>query len=140
MNIHERAATLTLAGFIAAITNQLLGGFDPHLQALIAFMAVDTILGWLIAILKLSDKSPGGRLSSAAGFRGLIKKGCCLLVIVVAVHLDLLIGTNGITRDTAILAFALNELLSIVENMGKMGITIPKGIANALDTLSDRNK
>jgi len=131
-----KAAILSTAGAVGGILAQLLGGFDHMLKALLVFMAVDIISGWLVAALfKTSKKTESGGLSSFAGFRGLIKKGCVLMLVVVAVHLDGLLGTNNITRDAIIIAFSANELLSILENMGAMGIKLPDVLTNALDLL-----
>jgi len=131
-----KAALLTATGAAGSILAQLLGGFDHMLKALIVFMAIDIISGWLAAALfKTSKKTKSGRLSSSAGFRGLIKKGCVIMLVVVAVHLDGLLGTNSLTRDAIIIAFSANELLSILENMGNMGVKLPNALTNALDML-----
>jgi len=131
-----KAAFFTIAGTAGGIIAQLIGGYDQLLRALIVFMAVDFITGWLAAaVFKSSKKSETGRLSSAAGFRGLIKKGCILLMIVVAVHLDALLGTGSLTRNATIIAFSLNELLSILENMDCMGIKLPEALTSALELL-----
>jgi len=130
-----KVAVLTLAGTIGGIA-KMIGGLDHMLRALIVFMAIDFITGWLAAVVfKSSKKTETGRLSSAVGFRGLIKKGCILLMIIVAVHLDGLLGTNNLTRDAAIVAFSINELLSILENMGSMGVILPDALTNALELL-----
>ena len=134
--LNIKAACLAFIGATGSIITQWMGGFDPLLQALVVFMAVDFITGWLAAaVFKCSKKTDTGRLSSAAGFRGLVKKGCVLLMIIVAVHLDGLLGTNSLTRDAIIIAFVLNELLSILENMGMMGVKLPDALTNALELL-----
>jgi len=131
-----KAAFFTVAGTAGGVLAQFMGGYDNLLQALIVFMAVDFITGWLAAaVFKSSKKSETGRLSSDAGFRGLIKKGCVLLMIAVAAHLDGLLGTNNVTRNATIIGFSLNELLSIVENMDSMGVKLPRAIINALELL-----
>jgi len=137
---YECAAAITAAPrIITSLLNRFLGGFDVLLQTLIVFMVIDFISGWLVAAtLKCAGKT--STECCAAGFRGLLKKGCSLLVIVVAVYLDLLLGTSGITRDTIILAFVISELLSIAENMRKMGIKMPYPIANILDMLNRQDK
>lgn len=127
---------LSVSGLMLSVTVQSLGGYDALLQALIAFMAIDFITGWLVAaVFKKSTKTETGRLASAAGFRGLLKKGCTLLLIVIAVMLDGLMQTPGLTRDAVIIAFVLNELVSVLENMGLMGIKLPGALTNALDLL-----
>jgi toxin secretion/phage lysis holin len=137
---HVRAFIIAAASITASIICRWMGGFDTLLQTLLVFMAIDFFTGWIAAaVFKCSDKTQTGRLSSQAGLRGFIKKGCSLIMIVVAVHLDMLIGTGGITRDAVVIAFALNELLSILENMGRMGVKMPAPIINALDALSKKH-
>lgn len=52
-------------------------------------------------------------------------------VVLVAYRLDLAIGVDYI-RDAVIIGFIANELISIVENAGLMGIPLPAVIANAI--------
>ncbi|MDY5861968.1 phage holin family protein, partial [Agathobacter sp.] len=54
-------------------------------------------------------------------------------------RLDLLIGSNYI-RDAVIIAFCANELISIVENCGLMGLPLPKIIIKAIDVLKNKGK
>lgn len=134
-----RGCALSAAGLAASFLGRAFGGFDLLLQTLVLFMAIDLVTGIVSAVFfKCSTKTETGRLSSFAGLRGLIKKGCCLLFIVAAVHLDELLGTQSLTRDAVIIAFCLNELISILENMGHMGIKMPAPILNALETLSTK--
>ena len=134
-----KAALLTVAGATGGVITKLVGGFDHMLVALIVFMAVDFISGWLAAaVFKKSKKTKSGKLSSSAGFRGLVKKCCILMMVIVAVHLDGLLGTNSLTRDATIIAFSANELLSILENMSNMGVKMPNVLTGALDKLGKR--
>ncbi|MCL2225627.1 MAG: phage holin family protein [Defluviitaleaceae bacterium] len=134
-----RFCAVTAAGLAASILGIAFGGFDMLLQTLLLLMAVDMISGIISAVVfRCSTKTESGRLSSRAGIQGFFKKGCCLMLIIVAVHLDALIGTGTLTRDAAIIAFCVNELISIMENMGNMGIKMPAPIMNALDVLATR--
>jgi len=134
-----RHIILALTGFAVSVLSALTGGFDILLQTLIVFMAIDIASGWLsAAFFKCSTKSETGRLSSVAGLKGLAKKAACLLLIIVSVHLDALLGTTNLTRNAAITALSLNELLSIVENMAKMGIKMPKPVINAIEGIGKR--
>ncbi|MCL1878307.1 MAG: phage holin family protein [Defluviitaleaceae bacterium] len=136
MNLLMKGSAIAVAGLAASFASRLFGGFDMLLQTLLLFMAVDLISGVTSAIVfKCSDKTQSGRLSSRACLKGIFKKGCSLLLIVVAVYLDALLGTNSLTRDAVIIAFCLNELISILENMGNMGIQMPAPIVNALEML-----
>ena len=120
-------------GFIAAI----LGGWDSALATLIIFMAIDFTTGLIAAAMGKSKHSKSGKLSSKAGWVGLAKKFCILLMIVVAVRIDILIGTTYI-RDATAIGFCVNELLSIIENTSLMGIPYPDAIKKAIEVLQKR--
>lgn len=120
-------------GFIAAI----LGGWDSALATLIIFMAIDFTTGLIAAAMGKSKHSKSGKLSSKAGWVGLAKKFCILLMIVVAVRIDILLGTTYI-RDATCIGFCVNELLSIIENTSLMGIPYPDAIKKAIEVLQKR--
>lgn len=100
-------------------------------------MAIDFTTGLIAASMGRSKHSKTGRLSSKAGWVGLAKKFCILLMVVVGVRIDILVGTNYI-RDTVCISFCLNELLSIVENTTLMGIPYPPVIKKAIDVLQTK--
>ena len=84
----------TVAGIVGGFIAMLLGGWDTAMITLVIFMAIDFTTGFIAAMLGRSKHSWTGRLSSKAGWYGLAKKFCTLLIIVVAVRIDLLIGTT----------------------------------------------
>ena len=127
----------TIAGLIGGFIATLLGGWDSALITLVIFMAIDFTTGLIAAALGKSKHSWTGRLSSKAGWYGLAKKFCTLLIIVVAVRIDLLIGTTYV-RDATCIGFCVNELLSIVENTSLMGVPYPDAIKKAIDVLQKK--
>lgn len=130
---------LSTSGLLFSAAGQALGGYDSLLEALIAFMVIDFVTGCLVAaVFKRSQKTESGRLASGAIFRGLIKKGCMLMLIVVAVKLDEIMQTPCLTRDAVMIALILNELVSILENMGLMGIKLPNALTDALEMLGKK--
>lgn len=84
-----------------------------------------------------SKKTESGTLESRTGWKGLCRKCMTLLFVLVAYRLDLAIGVDYI-RDAVIIGFIANELISIVENAGLMGIPLPAVIANAIDILTQK--
>lgn len=127
-------------GIVGSIVANLLGGWDMALQTLILFMAVDYITGLIVAcVFKGSHKSETGALESRAGWKGLLRKGVTLLVVLVAAQLDKITGTEVI-RDAVIIAFVSNELISIIENAGLMGIPINPSIVKAIDLLKKKEE
>lgn len=128
-------ATIGMAGsFIAS----LFGGWDTGLATLIIFMAVDYLSGLAVAgVFKKSSKTETGALESKTCWKGLCRKCMTLVFVLIAYRLDLVIGTNYI-RDTVIIAFIANELISIVENAGLMGLPLPQVIVRAIDILQKK--
>ena len=113
-----------LLGTAGACLAGLFGGWDASLGTLLLFMGIDYITGAATAVCGKSPKSESGRLSSKIGWRGLVKKCVTLLLVLVAVRLDLTMGTSYL-RDGVCIAFSCNELLSIVENSGLLGVPMP---------------
>ena len=122
-----------VGGFIAA----LLGGWDSALATLVVFMGIDFVTGLVTAVMGKSKHSDSGLLNSKAGWIGLAKKFCILLMVVVGVRIDILLGTTYI-RDTVCISFCLNELLSIIENATLMGIPFPPVIKKVIDVLQTK--
>ena len=109
-------------------------GFSLLSVACIYLLAFDILLP---VIFKKSPKSENGRLESRAGWKGLCRKGMTLLFVLIAVRLDLLMGTNYL-RDAVCIAFIANEALSILENAGLMGMPIPEVLRQAIDILNGK--
>ena len=63
-----------------------------------------------------------------------VKKCMIFVFIFIAVRLDMLLHLNYIKNFT-IIVFIVNELVSICENAGVMGVPIPKPIEMAIDLL-----
>ena len=120
---------LAAAGAVAA---EALGGWDVALKALLSFMAADYITGLIVAaVFRRSPKTQLGALSSRAGFVGLLRK-CCILLVVV---LDGMAGTGGFIRAGVCLFFTANEGLSILENLGLMGVPYPRFLRDMLEAM-----
>jgi toxin secretion/phage lysis holin len=128
----------TLVGILGGFIAYLFGGWNAALSALVIFMTIDFISGLVVAgVFKKSSKTKNGALESKAGFKGICKKFMMLLLVAIGYRLDLLIDTTYI-KDSVCIAFIANELISIIENAGIMGIPIPKVITNAIDVLKGK--
>ena len=126
-----------IAGVVGGFIATLLGGWDSALATLVVFMGIDFVTGLVTAVMGKSKHSRSGALNSKAGWIGLAKKLCILLMVVVGVRIDILLGTTYI-RDTVCISFCLNELLSIIENATLMGIPFPPAIKKAIDVLQTK--
>lgn len=109
------------------------------MTTLLIFILIDYVTGLVVAgVFHKSPKTKTGALESRAGLKGLIRKCTMLLFVLVGHRLDIAIGASYI-RDAVCIAFILNELISIVENAGLMGLPIPAVISNAIDILKEKN-
>ena len=127
-------------GAVGSAVATLLGGWDAGLATLLIFMGLDYVSGLIVAgVFHTSTKTNTGALESKAGWKGLCKKVMTLFFVLVAHRLDLVIGTNYI-RDAVIIAFIANELISLVENAGLMGVPLPTVITKAIDILQKKTE
>lgn len=125
-------------GMAGATVANAFGGWTEDMVTLIVVMSIDFILGLLVAsVFGKSPKSETGSISSKSCFLGLCKKSSMLLFILVAHRLDISLGTDYI-KSAVVIAFIVNELISIVENAGIIGIPMPKIIIKAIDLLKSK--
>lgn len=123
-----------VGGFIANI----FGGWTSALTTLVIFMAIDWLTGLIVAgVFHASKKSESGALQSSVGWKGLCRKCVTLALVMIAGRLDLAMGT-AFCKDATIIGFIVNEVISIMENAGLMGIQYPTPIRKALDVLNQR--
>lgn len=115
-----------------------LGGWDASMQVLIALMVADYVTGILVAaVWHKSTKSASGALDSKAGFKGLLKKCMILVLVMIGVLLDQAMGTEYI-RMAVVLFFIGNEGISLLENLGLMGVPYPEFLHRALEALHEQ--
>ena len=123
-----QAACAAVGGWLG----YFLGGLDGLLIALIVFMALDYITGIMCAVL---DK----KLSSAIGFKGVMKKELILILVGVANVVDVhVVGTGSALRGAVICFYLSNEGLSLLENASYVGLPVPEKLKNVLAQLHGR--
>lgn len=128
----------SLLGLFGSAIATALGGWDKGLATLLIFMGLDYVSGLIVAaVFHQSTKTDTGTLESKTCFKGLCKKGMTLIFVLVAYRLDLVLGLNYI-RNAVIIAFIANELISLVENAGLMGVPLPNVIVKAIDILQKK--
>ena len=110
------------------------------LETLILCMALVFFTGMMAAgIFHKSKKSAEGGLESRSGWKGLCRKGISLLIVLVSYRMDLIAGTNFIC-NAVMAAYLVNELLSITENLGLMGVPVTKVLSGAIDLLRQKSE
>ena len=136
--VHMKNTMLAVFAAIRTFIANELGGWDAAMQVLVALMVVDYITGVLVAaVWHRSNKSATGALESRAGFKGIVKKCMILLLVWIGVLLDDALGEAYI-RTAVILFFIGNEGLSLLENLGLMGVPFPGFLQRALEALREQ--
>ncbi len=128
---------------MAAIGGGIAGFFGEWpmlLTCLVIVMTMDYVTGWLAAWRGLSPKSEDGKLSSKAGFDGLLRKGLILMVVLLATVLDRVVGNDiAIFQLGAVGWYIANEGLSIKENLKLLGVQLPSFMEKLLEALRAKN-
>ena len=136
---------------VGAYLSDKLGILFPVLCVLAMMMAVDYLTGMLASKAEALEYpgNPDCGWSSRKGAKGIIKKVSYLCVITVALVVDYLItsiaGEIGIHSNMnaffgllVTVWYLLNELLSIVENAGRMGADVPEWLRKYIAVLKDK--
>ncbi len=119
---------------LGGLLGQALGGWDDFLICLVVFVVCDYLTGILAAIT--------GGLSSARGFRGILEKMLIFLLVALG-HLlaTALLGGSGAPLRSAMIFFYLsNEGLSIIENLGALGVPIPNRLKQVVAELGEEGE
>lgn len=119
-----------LLGGIGILTT-LIGGWDLTLQVLLILMATDVVTGVIKGLYKWD-------FTSRAFRQGLMSKAGFLIVIILCYQVDTLLGNaEPIIRTTCAIFYITIEGSSIIENLGEMGVPIPKALTKRLAKLKD---
>ncbi|PED86283.1 phage holin family protein [Bacillus cereus] len=129
IDILMKAFIATFGGFCG----YFLGGWDATLKILVTMAVIDYLSGMIVA-------GYNGELKSKVGFKGIAKKVVFFLLVGAAAQLDAVLGSNSAIREATIFFFMGNELLSLLENAGRMGIPLPQALTNAVAILGGKQK
>jgi len=117
---------------VGTLISILFGEWSPLLTLFFTVIVIDYITGIFASIID------GKGLSSSYGLKGIVKKFAIVLIVILAKMLDGIVGTN-IIMTGALYFFISNELISIVENYGRMKLPLPKQIKNIISVLKDKS-
>ena len=115
----------------------------PLVYILIAVMTIDYITGLICGAMGLSPKTENGYLKSHEAFKGLMKKCGILFVVLLASLLDMAITKGAGVQFEAVMGavclwFIGSEGLSILENVARMGVPVPKILLRLLEIMKDK--
>lgn len=123
----------TLIAIGGAAASFLYGGWSALLGILLTFVVIDYITGLIAGAFE-------GKLNSHTGFKGIAKKVAIFFIVAVAHMVDVALGGDShMFRDAAIFFYLANEVLSITENAGKIGVPIPEKLLGAVEVLRGKD-
>jgi toxin secretion/phage lysis holin len=114
-----------------AVVGYLYGGWSTLMGVLLAMVVIDYVTGMMAAFVE-------GKLKSEVGFKRIPKKIMIFVLVAVAHLVDSAAGTNDIFRDATIFFYLANELLSVIENAGRIGLPIPEQLKQAVEVLKNK--
>lgn len=103
-------------------------GEVKFLHLLILLMGLDIITGVFKAI---KNKN----LWSRKSLFGYARKMLVLVVIILANVIDQILGLQGAVTYATVLFYIANEGLSIIENLAVVGVLVPNGLAEKLNSI-----
>lgn len=123
---------------IGAFFVKFIGGWDKLAVLLVTLVVIDYITG-------VASAWANKELNSHKGRQGIISKLCIFLVIGIAVVIDdvlianeIIILGQGALRTSFILFYVSNELISVIENLTKLGVPMPEKIKEVLEQLKNK--
>lgn len=147
---HIEMIQVFLSGALAYISARL-GILFPVLLLLMGMMAADYITGMMAGKVEAAahPDDPSYGWNSKKGAVGIIKKVGYLCVIAVALTADYVIlnaasSLGFAVQKTAVFGlmvtvwYLLNEMLSVIENAGRMGAPVPAWLADYIAVLKHK--
>ena len=132
-------AKIALLGILAGVLSAIVGAWTVALESLAILMVLDYATGLILAgVFHASPKSKGGTLESRAALKGLLRKGGIIIIVVALHQADRLTG-KAFLRDGAAFAFCVEEIISLIENLGAMGVPMPGFISKAIEWLHGKS-
>lgn len=123
----------TVVSLGGAAASYFFGGWSALLGVLLTFVVIDYLTGIIAAGVE-------GKLASKVGLIGIAKKIFIFLMVAIAHLIDTALGDQHLLRDATIFFYLANELLSIIENAGRIGLPVPGPIQKAVQILKDRGE
>jgi toxin secretion/phage lysis holin len=128
----DKVISFILASF-GAIGSYLFGGWHPLLTFLLVAVVLDYFTGIAAGYVE-------GQLSSKIGFKNIPKKIMIFVFVTIGHLIDTTLGDSHVFRDATIVFYLCNELLSITENAGRMGVPVPEQLQQAIQVLKGKGE
>lgn len=121
--------------FIAAKIAAVFGGWSDLLTVLVIIISIDIITGILAAFVEK-------QLSSKIGRRGIAGKVMIFLLVSAGHFGDVALGTSktNLIMNAVIFFYLGTELLSIIENAGRIGLPVPNALKQAIKIFQSKSE
>ena len=120
-----------ITGISGAFLTRSFGEWSQLLDVLLGFVIADYNTGFVAA-------GHEGGLMSRTGLYGIARKVFIFMIVAAAHQIDMDLGNQNILMTATIFFYLANELLSMTENVGRMGVPIPGVIKNAIKVLQSK--
>ncbi|WP_406589996.1 holin family protein [Bacillus atrophaeus] len=125
---------VAIAGGSVSTAAYLFGGIDNLFIAFGILIILDYITGLSVAYTTKT-------VSSKTGFKGAVKKGAMFSLVIAATQLDSVLGNASPFIRYAMLMYLIGiEGISLIENLGRLGIPVPKFLSDRFIQLKNDNE
>lgn len=124
----------TLAMVVGGLISYMVGGLGLAFTILLGLMVIDYVTGLMVAIYNKN-------LSSKIGSKGFIRK-LYVILLIGAVYLieQVTFEQVGYIADGVAVAYCVMELVSIIENGGKLNVPLPKMLKDLILVLKPKSE
>lgn len=105
-------------------------------SALLSVLAVFVVMDYLTGVAAAAKES---KLKSNVGLWGIARKIMIFAIVAIAHMVDTILGDAHLFRDIAIFFYLSNELLSLIENAGRIGAPVPPVLQKAVEVLKSKS-
>ncbi|MFB6475788.1 holin family protein [Paenibacillus glucanolyticus] len=120
----------TISTALGALAGYMFGGWNMLMNLLLWLVVLDWLTGWAAAWIK-------GELKSRKGYHGIARKVAIFGLVVISHFIDVILGGQQYFQNAVVFFYLANELLSIIENVGRMGVPVPKVFRRAIEEFNE---
>ncbi|WP_257141168.1 holin family protein [Bacillus sp. AFS015802] len=118
---------------LSAIILNLFGEWDMLITFLLIVVVLDYFTGMIVSGIE-------GKLSSQSGMKGIGRKVLIFSLVTVAHLIDTILTNQHFIRNATIIFYLCNEMISIIENVGRAGVPVPEFMRKAIEVLKRKSK
>jgi toxin secretion/phage lysis holin len=111
----------------------IFGTWHELFGVFIALWFFDVITGLVAA-------GKNGKISSIRGLIGIAKKVLIFSLIATSHIADMVLDTGDVIRNSTLMWFVVNEMISIIENAMRAGVPVPPKLKEAIDLLKEKKR